>query len=51
MNQYLVKFRIITADNKLIPSEQTVSAYDRTSALRIVESLYPKINVICITMK
>jgi hypothetical protein len=51
MNQYLVKFRIITADNKLIPSEQTVSANDRTSALRIVESLYPKINVINITIK
>jgi hypothetical protein len=51
MNQYIVKFRIITNDNKLVPSEQVVSAYDRTSALRIVESLYPKINVINIIQK
>lgn len=46
MDQWHVKFRIITENNLLVPSEMTVSARDRTSAQRIVEAMYGRVNII-----
>lgn len=45
MSQWHVKFRIITENRLLVPSEMTVSAPDRTGAMRIIESMYGARNV------